>query len=364
MRHNPLVTLTYVVILLLPVLSCASSEAAASNPFLESLLNASDDREFNKALSIYGTLQQEDVGTVVKATDSYSGRRRKNGAMMLNLCRQDRCKEAQIDVVRKSKDVMVWAILVETAGKSDEKILREKPDFLTDALASDDAELLAPALRVAIKIEREGIQEKILKLLDSKDTKVLEIVLNNLSPAIATQESARLAQMLEDKKTYGDVDMQIAIALIRGADPKYYPNIKAFIDRLKSEKSDHLFFNEATFSEDKQMVDLLWQIVRMKDDGVLADLRDQAYDALTRRVWAPSMREPVTVELMEKTLVYLKQDTLDTTPRAHMDLSNYVAKSALDLIAFLNKGNTDFESFLYGKDAVAFTEKWLKEHRR
>ncbi len=363
MRSDPITNVIFIIALLLPVLACGSKEAASSNPFLENLLNASDDREFSKALLIYGPLQSEDVGIVVKATDSYSGRRRKNGAMMLNLCRQESCKDAQLNVVRKTRDVTVWAVLVETAAKNDDKLLREKPEMLTKALASDNADILAPALRVAIKIEREGIQEKVLKLLDSKDPKVLEVVLNNLSSTIAKQESQRLAGMLEDEKTYGGVEMQIALALIRGADPQYYPNIRAFIDRLKRDKSDHLFFNEATFSDDKQMVDLLWQIVRMRDDDVLAELRDQAYDALTRRVWAPSLREPMSAELMERTLVYLKKDTLDTNPRLHADVPSYGEKSALYLIAFLNKGNTDYESFLYGKDAIAFAEKWLKEYR-
>ncbi|CAN5346196.1 hypothetical protein BH10ACI2_BH10ACI2_23920 [soil metagenome] len=361
MRHSTFTILIYLGILIAPVIACSSSEATG-NPFLENLLNASDDREFSKALSIYGSLQNEDVPTVAKAAESYSGRRRKNAAMMMNLCRQESCKEIQINIVRKTKDLSVWATLVETAGKTDEAVLRERPDFLTKALASDDPDLLAPALRVGIKVEHDGIQKRIVELLDSKSPKVLEVVINNLSPMIAKQESARLSNMLADEETYGDVEMEIAIALIRGADPNYYPNIRAFINRLKAQKSDHLFFNEATFSEDKQTVDLLWQIVRMKDDDVLAEFRGQAYDALTRRVWAPSLREPATVELMQRTLAYLKTASLDTNPRKHMDDEQYTAKSALYLIAFLNKGNTDNESFIYGKDAVAFTEKWLREH--
>lgn len=337
---------------------------ALSNPYLEKLLSASDDREFNDALSIYGTLKSEDVPVVVKAIDVSSSRRRKNAALMLSLCRQDGCRESSVNVVRKTNDVTVWAILVETAARTDETILREKPDLLKKALASEDAELLAPALRVALKINREGIQEQILKLLDSKDMKVLEVVLNNLSPAFAKQEAARLARMLDDDKTYGDVEMEIALALVRADDSQYHPNVKAFVARLKKARRDHMFFNEAFTSEDKQMVDLLWKMARMKDGDVLTELRDQAYDALTRRVWAPSMRETVSVELMQMTLTYLRQAPLDTNPRAHFDDSQYGAKSALYLVAFVNKGNTDFESFLYGKDAIAFTEKWLKEHKQ
>lgn len=124
-----------------------------------------------------------------------------------------------------------------------------------------------------------------------------------------------------------------------------------------------MFFNEAFLSEDPQMVDLLWKMARMKESDVLGELRTQAYDALTRRSWAPSMHEPVKVELMEMTLAYLKTASLDTNPRAHLDDEQYTAKSALWLIAYLNKGNTDSESFLYGKDAISFTEKWLKEHQ-
>ena len=354
------VTKWFAVILI--SLSCLSCETRASNPFLEKLLSASDDNEFNKALLDYGTLQPEDVAVVVKSTKSSTGRRRKNAAWLLNLCRQPSCGEAQVKVVRETTDVTVWAILVESAARTDEKVLREKPDMLNKALASEDGELLAPALRVALKINQEGIQERIRKLLDSKDPKVLEVVLNNLSPALAKQEAARLASMLDDNKTYGDVEMELAMALIRADDANYYPNIKAFVDRLKKDRSDNNFFNEAVFSQDKEVVDFLWQIARKKDGELMAELRDQAYDALTRRVWAPSMREPLTVELMQMTLKYLKQAPLDNNPRAHFDDPQYGAKSASYLIAFVNKGNTDFESFLWGKDAIAFTEKWLSEN--
>jgi hypothetical protein len=268
-----------------------------------------------------------------------------------------------VKVVRETNDVMVWAILVETASGTDEKVLREKPDLMNKALASDDGELLAPALRVALKINDQGTQERLLKLLDSKDPKVLKVVLANLSPGLAKQEAQRLARMLDDDKTYGDVEMDLAMALIRANDAQYQPTIRAFVERLKTNRSDNTFFNAAVFSPDKQMVDFLWQIARMKDGELLADLRDQAYDALTRRVWAPSMREPLTVELMQMTLNYLKKAPLDTNPRAHFNDPQNGAKSASYLIAFVNKGNTDFESFLWGKDAIAFSEKWLKEHQ-
>ncbi len=363
MKSNPFITLLCVAILLLPVLACGSSEAAAKNPFLENLLASSDDREFNKALVIYGSLQSEDVETVVKATDSSWKRRRKNAALMLNLCRQDNCGAEQLKVVRRTKDVTLWAILVETAAKTDEKLLKERPEMLTETLASDDAELLVPGLRVALKIGRDGIQDQVRKLLDSKDVRVLEVVLTNLSPEVAKQESPRLARMLADEKTYGDVDMQIVTALVRGGDSQYEPDIKFFIDRLKKERSDHMFFNEAVFSEDKQMVDLLWKIARMKDIDVLGDLRDQAYDALTRRVWAPSMHEPLQAELMEMTLLYLKEAPLDTNPRVHMNAVEYKEKSALDLIGFVKNGSREFERRIYGKDAIAFTENWLKTHK-
>lgn len=363
MNIKTLSVTTFLVVLLITFF-CSGCETKASNPFLEKLLSATDDREFSKSLLDYGTLQNEDVPVVVKATKSSASLRRKNAALLLNLCRQAGCGESQVKVVRETNDVTVWAILVETASHADEKILREKPDLLTKALASEDGEALAPALRVALKINHEGIQARVLKLLDSRDTKVLEVVLNNLSPAFARQEAARLARMLDDEKTYGDVEMEIALALVRADDAQYYPNIKAFVERLKKSNSDHMFFNEAVFSEDKQTVDFLWQLARKKDGEPLAELRDQAYDALTRRVWAPSMREPVSVELMEMTLAYLKQAPLDTNPRAHFEDSQYGTKSASYLIAFVNKGNTEFESFLYGKDAIAFAEKWLSEHKQ
>ena len=121
-----------------------------------------------------------------------------------------------------------------------------------------------------------------------------------------------------------------------------------------------LFFKK--YKEDKQMVDLLWKIARMKS-GPLADLRDQAYDALTRRVWAPDMHEPLQRELMEMTLVYLKRSSLDTNPRTHMDDGQYTGQSALDLIGFVKTGNREFEGRLYGKDAIAFAENWLKTNK-
>jgi hypothetical protein len=96
--------------------------------------------------------------------------------------------------------------------------------------------------------------------------------------------------------------------------------------------------------------------------GALSE--DHVASTFVSRLLAPSMREPVSVELMEITLNYLKQAPLDTNPRAHLDDSHYGALSALYLIAFVNKGNTDSESFLYGKDAIALTEKWLKAHKQ
>jgi len=101
------------------------------------------------------------------------------------------------------------------------------------------------------------------------------------------------------------------------------------------------------------MVDLLWKIARMKDGDVLGSLRDQAYDALTRRVWAPSMHEPLQRELMEMTLGYLKEVSPDTNPRVHMNAIEYKEKSALDLIAFASRET--------GNMKAIFTERtqWL-----
>lgn len=362
MKNNPYINFLCVVAVLACVLACRSTEAA-DNPFLENLLSASDDRAFNKALSIYGTLKSEDVAIVVRSTASKEEQRRRNAAMMLNLCRQDECPAAQAGVVHQTEDVAVWAILIERAARDNENLLGERPELLTNALASDDPELLAPALRVALKVGHEGIQEKCRLLLGSKDRKVLEVVLDNLSPAVAKQEADRLLVMLTDN-AYDNVSMKIAMAIVRTGDQRYHPQIKTYLDGLKADKSDYMFFNGAVFSEDKQMVDFLWLVARTKSGSLLADLRDQAYDALTRRVTAPSMREPVSYELVEMSLVYLKAASQGTSPRDHFNESNYGAKSAGYLVAFLNKGNTEFESFLWGKDAVAFTETWLRKNKK
>ena len=46
-----------------------------------------------------------------------------------------------------------------------------------------------------------------------------------------------------------------------------------------------------------------------------------------------------------------------------MNAVKYKEKSALDLIGFVKNGSREFERRIYGKDAIAFTENWLKTHK-
>ena len=89
-----------ILILLCTSIACFGCQASASNPFLEKILRASSDNEFNEALLNYGTLQSEDVPDVTKAIKAYSSQRRKNAARMLRLCRQMSCGQEQVDAVR------------------------------------------------------------------------------------------------------------------------------------------------------------------------------------------------------------------------------------------------------------------------
>lgn len=337
---------------------------SASNPFLEAILSAKDDRDFNEALIVYGTLQEEDVKDVIVALRSSRERRRKYASWMLKLCRVDGCRQPQFDTVRKTDDLIVWANLIEVAGRNEPAVLKERDDLMTQALETSDAETLAPALRVAIAINRKGIDEKCRTLLNSKDEKVLEIVLENLSPDIAKQEAPRLAVMLADEKGYDNVAMELSMAIIRSGDEQYHPQIMTFIERLRRQKSEHSFFNETTFSEDRQTVDFLWKAARSKDGETLSSLRDKAFDSLCRRVYAQDVREPVSYELMEMSLGYLRAVSMDTNPRAHINDPQNGADSAGRMIAFVKTGSSDFEGRMWGKDAVKFIEKWLTENKR
>jgi hypothetical protein len=170
----------------------------------------------------------------------------------------------------------------------------------------------------------------------------------------------RLNDMLakeEDEDTFN----MLAKSLIRTDDESAAGVVVRALENFK-EKRDTLylhFFNDLALftTPDPVLTKFLFVLVRGK-----SKIRDDGFSVLSRWVW--SIKQEPIPEFVHVCIDEIKQGNLSTDPRRRPEAGDEQNECEL-MLSFMNNGKNpigDFEGRVRGKDAVAFAEKWLKEH--
>jgi len=355
---SSLATLT---LLLAVVVACSKTGASlASNLFLENTLNARTDKESDEAFRIHGPIREEEVPVIYEATSSSTSYRRRHAAQLLRATLKGNAVELEHKVIQETKYVEVWAIVLDSVMQKDESMAGKRPDMIKEALVDSDPNTLAVGLRAAVLSNYPGVHELARKYLDHKDAKVRAAAVSGLTPDDVRELLPRLNDMLakeEDDETF----TMLAKSLIRTNDESAAGVVIRSLENAK-DKRDSLyltFFNELALftTPDPILTKFLFTLVRGK-----SKIRDDGFSVFSRWVW--SIKQEPNPEFVHVCIDEIKKGNLSTDPRRRPEAGSEQHDCEL-MLSFMNNGKNpvgDFEGNLRGKDAVAFAEKWLKEH--
>lgn len=357
---SPLSSLATLALLLGIVMACGSSGGTPSNRLLEDLLNARNVKESNEAFFAHGPIREEELPVIFEATSSSTGYRRRNAAQLLRTTLKGNAVELEHRVIMETKYVEVWAIVLDSVMETDQGMAGKRPDMIKAALEDSDPNTLAVGLRAASLSNYPGAHELARKYLDHKDAKVRAAAVSGLTPTDVRELLPRLNDLLakeEDEETF----TMLAKSLIRTNDESATGVVVKALENFK-EKRDSLylhFFNDLALftTPDPILTKFLFVLVRGK-----SKIRDDGFSVFSRWVW--SIKQEPNPEFVHVCIDEIKQGNLSTDPRRRPEASSE-QNECEQMLSFMNNGKNpvgDFEGHVRGKDAVAFAEKWLKEH--
>jgi len=346
--------------LLLAIVIACSSGGAHSNRALERLLNAETRKESADAFFAHGPIREEELPVIFEATSSTTAYRRRNAAELLRTTAKGNVVELQHRVILETKYVEVWAIVLDTVMQKEESMAGKRPDMIKAALADSDPNTLAVGLRAAVLSGHPGAHELARKYLDHKDAKVRAAAVSGLTPADVRELLPRLNDMLAQEKDEATFNM-LAKSLIRTNDESASGVVVRSLENFK-EKRDTLylhFFNDLALftSPDPILTKFLFVLVRGQ-----SKLRDDGFSVFSRWVW--SVKQEPQPEFVRVCIDEIRKGNLSIDPRRRPEAAAEQDECEI-MFSFMNNGKNpidDFAGRVRGKDAVAFGERWLKEH--
>ena len=337
------------------VLGCGSS-----NPGIDRILDAKNKHDAGEALRDHGPIRAEEVQYIYEATSSSSENKRRNAARLLIATVKGKAVELQHKALLETKDVVVWAILLDDLLEKEPELAGKRPDLIKEALAENDADTLAVGLRAGALSNYPGIRELARKYLDHKDGKVRAAAVSGLLPDDIRELLPRLTEMI-GKEQDEDTFVLLAKSLIRANDTNASEVVIKAIEHLKETRDTlylHFFNDLALFTApDPVITKFLFVLVRGK-----SPIRDEGFSVFSRWVWSGKRDpDPAFVEIC---IDEIGKGDLSTDPRRRPEASSEQSECE-EMLSFMNNGKNpigDFEGRIRGSDAVAFAKKWLKEH--
>lgn len=352
-------SLTAIALFFGAVVACSSS-GAQSNPALERLLNAETTKESDAAFFAHGPIREEELPVIFEATSSRLDYRRRNAAQLLRTTAKGNVVELQHRVILETKYVEVWAIVLDSVMQKDQSMAGKRPDMIKAALEDSDPNTLAVGLRAAVLSNYPGAHELARKYLDHKNGKVRAAAVSGLTPEDVRELLPRLNDMIA-KEEDEEIFTILAKSLIRTNDENATGVVVKALENFK-EKRDSLylhFFNDLALftSPDPILTKFLFVLVRGN-----SKVRNDGFSVFSRWVW--SIKQEPLPEFVHICIDEIKQGNLSTDPRRRPEASSEQDDCEI-MLSFMNNGKNpidDFAGRVRGKDAVAFAEKWLKEH--
>ncbi|HBB95232.1 MAG TPA: hypothetical protein DC054_07555 [Blastocatellia bacterium] len=343
------------VMLIGAVLGCGSS-----NPGLDRILDARDKHAASEALRDHGSVKAEEVQYIYEATSSSSENRRRNAAHLLITTVKGNAVELQHKALLETRDVVVWAILLDDLLEKEPELAGKRPEMIKAALDQKDSDTLAVGLRAGALSNYPGVRELARKYLDHADGKVRAAAVSGLLPDDVRELLPRLTDMI-GKEQDEDTFILLAKSLIRTNDPNATEVVIKAIEHLKETRDTlylHFFNDLALFTPpDPVITKFMFTLVRGK-----STIRDEGFSVFSRWVW--SVKRDPDPAFVRICIEEINQGNLSTDPRRRPEAKSE-QNACEEMLSFMNDGKNpigDFEGRVRGKDAVAFAEKWLKEH--
>lgn len=337
------------------VLGCGSS-----NPGIDRILDAKDKHAAGEALRDHGSVQAEELQYIYDATRSSSETRRRNAAHLLITTVKGNAVELQHKALMETKDVMVWAILLDDLLEKEPELAGKRPEMIKAALDQKDSDTLAVGLRAGALSNYPGVRELARKYLDHADGKVRAAAVSGLMPDDVRELLPRLTEMIS-KEQDEDTFIVLAKSLIRTNDPNATEVVIKAIEHLKETRDTlylHFFNDLALFTPpDPVITRFMFTLVSGK-----STIRDEGFSVFSRWVW--SVKRDPDPAFVRICIDEIGKGNLSTDPRRRPEPSSEQT-ACEEMLSFMNNGKNpigDFEGRVRGKDAVAFAEKWLKEH--
>jgi hypothetical protein len=339
--------------------SVSGDTSSASDPILEKVLSARNEKEFNEAYVQHGAIREDELQAIYKATGSSTDYRRLNAAKLLRTTTKGNAIELEHKALMETKDVVVWAIMLDALLEKEPELAGKRPEMIKAALERKDGETLGVGLRAGALSNYPGIRETARKYLDSPDEHVRAAAVSGLTVEDVRELQTRLADMLLKEKDE-DTFILLAKALIRTHDTNAATVVVQALEKLKQDNdslSSH-FFNSLTFSAPDATTDRFLFTLAQSSSPV----HEEGLGVLTTQVWA-NKREPM-VELVQLCSDKIEKGTLDINPRRQPPASKEQTDCE-EMLSFMETGKnpiSDFDSRRIGKNALGFGRKWLKEH--
>lgn len=342
-------------ILLGALLGCQSSSAA-----VDPILDAKTEQEAGTQLKIHGPLRADEVKYVYKETSSPDEHLRRNAAGLLTTTLKGNADELRHKALMETKDVVVWAILLNGLLDKEPELAGKRPEMIKEALAAEAPDTLAVGLRAGILANYPGIRDLARTHLDHASDKVRSAAVSGLTPEDVQDLLPKLKEMIlkeSDQTTF----TTLAKLLVHNGNADAAEAVIKALTRAKEQRNslDSTFFNElAVFTTpDPIITKFLFVLVRSK-----SPIRDDGFSVFSRWVWS-TKHEPQP-EFVQICIEEIEKGNLSTDPRRQPEASSEQDECEL-MLSYMNNGKNpigDFAGRVRGSDAVVFAKKWLKEH--
>lgn len=364
------------------VLACSGRDdkSCKVDPLLSDLLNARDNKTFSDTLLAHGPVREEELPCIIAATKSWSAAKQIRAASLLVIAKGDGgvIFEAERQAVSETKNVVVWATIMETLiylkHPNVVEVAALRPDLIAEALNytnGDEEKVQSTGLKAGVMAKIPGIEDELRKRLDSDIAGVVVVALDAMPEEMIKAELQRVLKMLEEYeagRTYkgfkNSVFASLVIALARSDDPAAFAAAKTAIEvgltnsHLVRGSRDELqdFRNKIVFIPGDFVEKFYLYLIR--ENGISKGVAfDIASTRITRKITEPS------VDVVRECVQMIERGDPSTDPRKRNN-SDFNVGGQFDcerLFHFLESGDIKGK-MKFGVDALATGKKWLSEH--
>lgn len=330
--------------------------AGCSSSRLEPLLRAPDSQAFDEQLKIHGPIEAGEVYQLKQEALGKDPLRARNAAALLTLSRDPSAGESLEGLAATTQDAAIWstaaasALLREQLGHGAFPAALLRPEMAREGLKSQDSKAYRTAFEIARRLKLPELETEIPKALKSKDSETQAAAIAALSPEQAKSRLKELKAGLKEADYNSFPPM--AIALIETGDKDAWQAVvDSYLHEHEHDSVSTAFPNEVNFAMTPQIYAFMVDRAQRKDE-----FAPEAFHSLVFQVVQENKK--CDHLLMSLALPRLRE-------AARTKVRDDDPEVLVTVVA--NGGNPtkhipEWGKRVHGPEALAFAEKWLKEH--